>query len=416
MSGSKVSLRRSTLMTWRRRPDVAKSGAYVPDEFQVAAAMAMTLLVTGRIAGGGRSTQRKRRSFTGFSGSTSTGVRHSTSQVELNLERIAAPRGSEWNASTINGSRKRLNGIINNRLYIGEIVYNRQRFIKDPMTGRRQARPNPPSEWLEKDVPDLAIVPLELFEAAQHRRGRYCSVKLDRRRRPKHLLSGLVACGCCGASMIVVRDDRVGCSARINRKTCANRRTIRLAEIERRVLKVLQEHLLAADVVALAIEAYRIESERLVKSQAKSRREAERDLAAVTRKISGVITAIEAGGDPRSLAMRINELEAERRAIETRLPSADPQQVLAIHPKTAQRYEQRIAEIHTALSKGDEAAREAVELVRELIDRIVVTPTDDGEPMKLELVGNVAALLEEQPLNTGAIVAVACPRNQHNTQ
>jgi hypothetical protein len=93
------------------------------------------------------------------------------------------------------------------------------------------------------------------------------------------------------------------------------------------------------------------------------------------------------------------------------LEISHPQQVLAIHPKTAQRYEQRVAEIHAALSKGGEAAREAVELVRELIDRIVVTPTDDGEPMKLELVGNVAALLEEQPLNTGAIVAVAGPGN-----
>jgi hypothetical protein len=109
--------------------------------------------------------------------------------------------------------------------------------------------------------------------------------------------------------------------------------------------------------------------------------------------------------------MRINELETERRAIETRLPLPDPQQVLAIHPKTAQLYERRVAEIHRALTKGDEAAREAVELVRELIDRIVVTPTDDGEPMKLELVGNVAALLEEQPSNTSAIVAVAGPRN-----
>jgi hypothetical protein len=77
----------------------------------------------------------------------------------LDLEGIVAPRGREWSASTINGSRKRLNGIINNRLYIGKIVYNRQRFIKDPLTGRRQARPNPSSEWLEIEVPELAMVP-----------------------------------------------------------------------------------------------------------------------------------------------------------------------------------------------------------------------------------------------------------------
>jgi hypothetical protein len=64
-----------------------------------------------------------------------------------------------------------------------------------------------------------------------------------------------------------------------------------------------------------------------------------------------------------------------------------------------------------ARGRSDKAARAAVELVRELIDRIVVTPTDDGEPMKLELVGNVAALLEEQPRNGGAILAVAGPRN-----
>jgi hypothetical protein len=130
------------------------------------------------------------------------------------------------------------------------------------------------------------------------------------------------------------------------------------------------------------------------------------------RKISGVITAIESGGDPRSLALRINELEAERRAVEARLPSRGADEVLTLHPKTAERYKQRVADIHAALSKGDKAARDAVELVRELIDRIVVTPTDEGEPMKLGLVGNVAALLEEQPRNGGAIVAVACPRNQ----
>lgn len=203
--------------------------------------------------------------------------------------------------------------------------------------------------------------------------------------------------------MIIVREDRVGCSAHIDKNTCDNRRTIRLADIEGRILKVLQEHLLTPDVVASAVEAYRLERERLARGQAKARRAAERDLAAVIRKISGVIAAIEAGGDPRALADRINQLEAERRTIEARLPSRDPDEVLALHPRTAERYKQRVAEIRGALLKGDEAARGAVELVRELIDRIVVTPTDGGEPMQLELIGNVAVLLEEQPANPGAL-------------
>ena len=211
--------------------------------------------------------------------------------------------------------------------------------------------------------------------------------------------------------MIIVRDDRVGCSARMNKMTCDNCRTISLSEIEARILKVLQEHLLTPEVVATAIEKYRVERERLARGRAKTRRAVERELAAVMRKISGVITAIEFGGDPRSLALRINELEAERRAIEARLPSRDADEVLTLHPKTAERYKQRVADIHAALSKGGKAAREAVELVRELIDSIVVTPTDDCEPMKLELVGNVAALLEEHPRNGGAILAVAGPRN-----
>ena len=329
----------------------------------------------------------------------------------LNGEGVVGPRGGQWNASTINGSRKRLNGVLNNQLYAGKIVYNRQRFIKDPVTGRRQARPNPPSEWHEKVLPDLVIVPATLFEAAQSRRQRFSSTRLDHRRRPKHLLSGLVRCASCGSSMIVVREDFVGCSARLNKKTCPNKRVIRLDEIERRILHVLHAHLLSPDVAAAAIDAYRRERELLAKSNAKTLRESQRDLAAVLRKIAGVITAIENGGDPRSLALRINALEAERRDIEAKLASGQSPDTLAYHPRIAERYRQKVADIHAALSKGDEAAREAVSLVRELIERIVVTPTGTGEPLKLELIGNISVLLAEQSSKPGAILNDACPRN-----
>ena len=55
----------------------------------------------------------------------------------LNREGVLGPRGGPWNASTVAGSRKRANGILQNALYVGLIVWNRQSFIKDPDTGRR---------------------------------------------------------------------------------------------------------------------------------------------------------------------------------------------------------------------------------------------------------------------------------------
>ena len=63
--------------------------------------------------------------------------------ASLNKDKIPSPRGGHWNASTINGNRKRRNGILNNELYLGRIIYNRQMFVKDPDTGRRQSRLNP---------------------------------------------------------------------------------------------------------------------------------------------------------------------------------------------------------------------------------------------------------------------------------
>jgi hypothetical protein len=43
---------------------------------------------------------------------------------------VRSPRGGPWNVSTLNGSRKRQNGILNNELYVGRLIYNRQNFIK----------------------------------------------------------------------------------------------------------------------------------------------------------------------------------------------------------------------------------------------------------------------------------------------
>lgn len=67
----------------------------------------------------------------------------------------------------IHGSIQRRNGILNNELYIGRLVWNRQRFVKDPDTRKRIARPNPQSDWVIQDVPELRIVDEALWLAVR---------------------------------------------------------------------------------------------------------------------------------------------------------------------------------------------------------------------------------------------------------
>lgn len=66
--------------------------------------------------------------------------------TRLNKEGVAGPSGKGWGASTIYGNRQRGTGILNNELYIGRLVWNRLRYIKDPDTGRRVSRLNPEEE------------------------------------------------------------------------------------------------------------------------------------------------------------------------------------------------------------------------------------------------------------------------------
>ena len=61
----------------------------------------------------------------------------------LNDEGIPGPSGRLWNDSTIRGHAKRGTGLVNNELYIGRLVWNRLRYVKNPETGKRVSRLNP---------------------------------------------------------------------------------------------------------------------------------------------------------------------------------------------------------------------------------------------------------------------------------
>ncbi|MDV7145883.1 recombinase family protein [Tropicimonas sp. TH_r6] len=141
----------------------------------------------------------------------------------LNQAGIPSPRGrgegsGHWKQNTINGNRKRGTGILNNELYIGRRVWNRQTYVRHPITRKRVARPVPEDDWLSEEVPHLRIIDDELWKAVKTRqddlsakRGGITPTKGDTRgasasqavRRRKYLLSGLLTCHRCGGNSTV---------------------------------------------------------------------------------------------------------------------------------------------------------------------------------------------------------------------
>jgi site-specific DNA recombinase len=186
-----------------------------------------------------------RRTFTEFAGGSSP----KTIAKRLNAEGVAGPRGERWHGGTIRGHRTRGTGLLNNELYIGKLVWNRQRFVKDPESGKRLARPNPPGAWITESVPELRIVDDALWARVKARQGeldgdpKLMKAKATRfweRRRAKHLLTGLMACGVCGQAYASVGRDYLACVVARTMGVCTHRAGLKRAAVEEAILAVVK--------------------------------------------------------------------------------------------------------------------------------------------------------------------------------
>ena len=328
---------------------------------------------------------------------------------DLNMRGIPSPRGGSWNASTINGNAERGNGVIHNEFYRGILVFGRQTWVKDRRTGKRQARTADPSEILRSEVPHLRIISEDLWSKV---RDRYEENKLSPRTssprgsvRPRHLLSGKLTCGVCGGPMIRSgADQRFMCSWRRERGklVCTNGRGIKSAEIEARVLAAIKYRLLAPERVALAVEEARIEAENEARTISKARTKLDSELAEVKRRAERLVDQIAEGVlTGAAVKDRLDALEARRSQIEAELAQAPVAPVVALHPRVAEHYRSVVDSLERALDRSDsEAAAEARDLVRKLIETVVVTPMEERGKFALTVQGKIAALVNQDGENT----------------
>jgi site-specific DNA recombinase len=322
---------------------------------------------------------------------------------ELNREGVAPPRGTRWNASTINGNAQRAAGIIFNELYIGRIVWNKVRMVKNPETGKRISRPNPREEWQITQARHLRIIDDETWRLVRDLKAAKSRLATHVKRRPAHLLSGLLRCGCCGSGMSMHDRDKTGkrrirCSAVRESGGCSNRRIFYLPHVEKAVLEGMAEELKDPCLIETYVRMYNEERNQLAATAVTTRPQLERKRdrfeSERQRAIDMVIKGVIGEQDAR---IRITELKAQVLQAIAQLASLEQApKIVALHPATLDRYIETVDRIAAVLADYAQAEDDRGSLIRDfraLVHSVTIHPNTPRNGFQVEVKGKLAALI-----------------------
>ena len=312
----------------------------------------------------------------------------------LNAEGITAPRGELWAPGALSGFASRGTGMLRNSIYKGVIVWNKVRMVKDPDTGKRVSRPNPKSEWLSADAPELQIVPPALFDAVQAQlEARSNPGAPVRQRRPQRLLSGLLKCEACGHGMSVAGVDKSGrtrlrCSAHTNSGACPDPQTFYLGDVEALVIDTLARELATEQQINRYAKAWLEGRHKEAAKDIARRAKAEIRQKAINKELDRINKLLAKGiGDEQSLDALSKELRAEYDRLDAELKKEPPASNIVIHPTSVAAFAKSLTTsrdyLHSAKAKLEMTLHmlhdrgDLHQLVREVVASVTLSRDED---------------------------------------
>jgi site-specific DNA recombinase len=261
------------------------------------------------------------------------------------------------------------------------------------------SRPNPTTELVDKEVPALRTIDQELWDRVKARQhAMRCDTRPDvracpcDRRRARYLLSGLVVCGACGGNYTKMSANLFGCATARNKGTvvCSNLKNARRDRLEETVLDALRHHLIDPELFKEFCAEYLREVNRGRGHENAKRAGLATELGKIERRLRRIVEAIADGVPARTLKDELLALEARQDQLQAELAAAPEAQQPLLHPNLAEVYRQKVAALQAALAA--EASRdEACELIRSLIDKVVLVP--EGGELRIEVHGELAGIL-----------------------
>lgn len=313
--------------------------------------------------------------------------------IALNEDGIASPSGRKWTQSTLLGDRKRGSGILKNELYIGRIVHFRTHKVTHPQTRNTLIRPNAGEDRVTGEAPHLRIIDDALWETVQTGLAKRSHGPKEHHRRPKKLLSGLMRCGLCGGSIILIKADTWACSSHRHGKGCTNNRYIMNGRAEDTVLNGLQDELAEPDVVDSYLQEYAARRAERATALTREKEQLRAGIRERVNKIERLALAMANGADEfQEVKDLMYQARAEREQMQRKLDAIEQIQPVALHPGIARNYRLQIGALGEALKDPAKMA-EAAPKIRALVETVIATPAKVGRGLELKIAPRMENIL-----------------------
>jgi DNA invertase Pin-like site-specific DNA recombinase len=251
-----------------------------------------------------------------------------------------------WAVSTIHT-------ILRNEKYVGDWVWNKTRFLKDPDSGRRRPVSRPAEEWIRHERPELRVVEPEAWEAVQARLKQIHEQfgEPDSRRPLRngagplyspYLLSGLLRCAC-GASMsaqtakrrkagkvYVYGWYRCGFARDKGPSVCTHRTWYPQAPLERALIAKFREATTPA-MVSTLVQMVNAELDRAQRDAEARAGTQKAELLRLEREAANLVRFLAEGGDSRTVREELRAIEEAIQAVRLEFTSHERRAPLRVH-------------------------------------------------------------------------------------
>ncbi len=313
----------------------------------------------------------------------------------LNEEKIPSP-GSAWNrtsrrtsgwlASAIHGQVERGSGILNNRRYVGIVVWGRAQWHRGAADSSRRHRRMNDKPLHEMTDDRLRIVPGALWESVKARqvqqratvgarvRGALRRHAPGQGRPPRHLLSGLLRCGVCEASYTMADARAYACASYLNGRACENHIRVARTVAEDRILASVKADLRDPAIVAEVERRFT----RALAERSKPKADTGARIAELEREIENLTDAV-AGGLLKAspaLAKRLASAEAELERLQA-VRQAKAPVIARIAPRIGERFLAIVDQLEQCLARDPERSRPA--LMEAIGSSITLAPDESGK-------------------------------------